>query len=90
MEDLQERLGLKPREWQTLNAAAWARGVVPNGHYLCSTAQVAPARRMIARGFLTEIPHKKAGLICTSNPDKWLVVKYSNKNVAAVKKATRK
>lgn len=81
-----QKLGLRPREWQTLRSALWARQQVPNGHYLCSPGQVSAARRLIARKFLTKVSRKQSGLVTLGSDDAWLVVKYTKANVAAVRK----
>jgi|SRR5215471_21251797 len=87
MDELQKALGLRPREWQTIGYASRARALTPNGHYLCSPGQLHAARRLIERGFLTEISHKQAGLITMGDPSEWLVVKYTDKNWRKVKRA---
>ena len=85
--DIAGLLALKPREIRVLNWALWARTQVPNGHFLCSPGLVRSARRLSARGLLTEVPRKDAGLVTFGdNPDAWLVVRYSNENVDALKR----
>jgi hypothetical protein len=77
-----EAVGLRPREMQVLQAAAWARTQVPNGHYLCSTGQNRAAERLIAKGFLT----KADADFSPPMPD-WLVVVLTNENYAALRAA---
>lgn len=77
-----EKVGLRPREMQVLQAAAWARTQVPNGHYLCSTGQKRAAERMIARGFLT----KAKADFSPPSPD-WLVVLLNEENYSALRSA---
>jgi hypothetical protein len=86
---LQTSLGLRPREWQTMCYASRARGLVPNGHYLCSPGQLHAARRLIERGFLTEVNQKDAGLVTFGNADQWLVVKYTATNLRKVQRAAK-
>lgn len=77
-----EKIGLKPREMQVLQAAAWARTQVPNGHYLCSPGQNRAAERMITRGFLTKAEHD----FSPPSPG-WIVVKLTEDNYSAMRGA---
>lgn len=81
------KIGLKPREMQVLRYAMWARQTMSNGHYLVSSGQKKAAERMIERKFLTKVSNKKAGLVSFGDPDYWLVVKLTKRNVAALAEA---
>ena len=78
------KIGLKPREMQTLRPARWALDMVPNGHYLTSPGQKRAAERLIERGFLTKAP----GQFTPPRPD-WLVVKLTKENMVALETAAR-
>lgn len=74
---------LKPMELRLVSNAIWARGMVSNGHYLCSERERAPAKRMVERGFLTK-PERKGDF----DPSGMMyVVMITDENYAAVKAA---
>jgi hypothetical protein len=78
------RIGLRPREMSVLQYAAHARANVEGGRYLCGIGQRRSAERLMARGFLT----KAEATFFPPQPD-WLVVKLTDRNVAALRRAER-
>jgi len=82
-------LGLRPRETSVIRDCLWARTVVPNGHYLCSPGQIASAKRLIDKGFITNVT-SEAGMsprVRGDGSDGWLVVKIDEANIEAMRKA---
>ena len=79
------KLGLKPHEMQVLRNAAWARTQTPNGHFLVSPGGVKAARRMIDRGFLTDVTSERKGDVTFGDQD-WLVVKLTDHNFEAMRR----
>jgi len=77
-------LGLRPREMRVIKACLYARTLVPNGHYLCALHEVASAKRLIARGFVTDVT-SEAGL--APRLPGWIVVKIDEANIEAMQKA---
>lgn len=55
-------LGLKPAEWKSITNCMWARSVNSNGHYLPAFNRMASHRRMVERGFMTEVPENEKGM----------------------------
>ena len=74
---------LKKMELRVINKAIWARGMVPNGHYLCSDRERAPAMQMVERGFLTK-PTREGDFDQTGM---MYVIMITDENYAAVKAA---
>jgi len=77
-------LGLRPREWDVIKACLHARDVTPTGYYICSPGQIAAGKRLIERGFVTDVT-KDAGLRATWPG--WLVVMIGQANIEAMDKA---
>lgn len=69
-------LGLKISEYRLILNCLQAYSLVPNGHYLPNTHWFKAAKRMIARGYLTEVP----GQLQPNWPD-WIVVVLTQANV---------
>lgn len=68
-------LGLKRSEYRLILDCWHAYEFVPNGHYLPATRWFKAAKRMIGRGYLTEVP----GQLTPSWPD-WIVVVLTKEN----------
>lgn len=75
-----KKVGLKHREMQVMRRAVWARGVVPNGHYLTTQTERASALRMVERGFLTLVD----GGFTPPRPD-WVVICLTKENAEALR-----
>jgi len=85
-------LGLRPRELQVIKWCLWALTQVENGHYLCSPGQIASAKRLVAKGFITDVT-SGAGFIPRvrgDGSDGWYVVKLTEENMETMRKEAPK
>lgn len=78
-------LGLKPADWRAIQNCMWARQAVPNGHFLPSPRRMAAHGRMVARGFMTEVPEAEKSF---SPPmSEWRVFRMSDEDVVRYNEA---
>lgn len=75
MKPFEHPLGLKVSEYRLILSCLQAYEFVPNGHFLPATRWFKAAKRMIARGYLTEAP----GQLTPPQPD-WIVIFLTKEN----------